>query len=38
MKHLPFIGAAHDDLSNFPDDVRRAAGYELWQRYKQIGG
>jgi phage-related protein len=21
----------YDDLTNFPDDVRRAAGYELWQ-------
>jgi phage-related protein len=31
MKHLRFIGAAYDDLTNFPDDVRRAAGYELWQ-------
>ena len=31
MKRLRFIGSSHDDLSSFPDEARRATGYELWQ-------
>jgi phage-related protein len=31
MKPLKFIGSSLDDLSTFPDEVRRAAGHELWQ-------
>lgn len=29
MKTLRFIGSSLDDLKNFPDEVRRAAGFEL---------
>jgi len=29
MKPLNFIGASLDDLRNFPDEARRAAGFEL---------
>lgn len=31
MKDLHFVGTSLDDLSRFPDDARRAAGFELWQ-------
>lgn len=31
MKRLRFIGSAQDELADFPDEARRAAGYELWQ-------
>jgi phage-related protein len=31
MKLLKFVGSSLDDLSAFPDEVRRAAGHELWQ-------
>jgi len=31
MKLLRFIGSALDDLGAFPDQARRAAGFELWQ-------
>ena len=31
MKRLRFIGSSQDDLSSFPDEARRATGYELWQ-------
>lgn len=31
MKLLNFIGSSLDDLSAFPEEVRRAAGHELWQ-------
>jgi len=29
MKMLRFIGSSLDDLRNFPDEARRAAGFEL---------
>ncbi len=29
MKALRFIGSSLDDLKNFPDEARRAAGFEL---------
>jgi phage-related protein len=29
MKPLRFLGASLDDLRNFPDEARRAAGFEL---------
>jgi len=29
MKTLHFLGSSLDDLKNFPDEVRRAAGFEL---------
>ena len=30
MKPLIFIGTSLDDLRNFPDEARRAAGFELY--------
>ncbi len=29
MKTLKFVGSSRDDLRNFPDEARRAAGFEL---------
>ena len=29
MKPLNFVGSSLDDLRNFPDEARRAAGFEL---------
>jgi phage-related protein len=29
MKPLKFVGSSLDDLRNFPDEARRAAGFEL---------
>jgi phage-related protein len=29
MKSLNFVGSSLDDLRNFPDEARRAAGFEL---------
>lgn len=29
MKALTFVGSSLDDLRNFPDEARRAAGFEL---------
>jgi len=29
MKPLNFVGSSLDDLPNFPDEARRAAGFEL---------
>jgi len=29
MKRLSFVGSSLDDLRNFPDEARRAAGFEL---------
>jgi phage-related protein len=29
MKQLNFVGSSLDDLRNFPDEARRAAGFEL---------
>lgn len=29
MKPLSFVGSSIDDLRNFPDEARRAAGFEL---------
>jgi phage-related protein len=29
MKALKFIGSSLDDLRNFPDEARRATGFEL---------
>ena len=31
MKQIEFVGSSLDDLASFPADVRRAAGFELWQ-------
>ena len=31
MKALRFIGTSLDDLSGFPADARREAGFQLWQ-------
>jgi phage-related protein len=31
MKPLAFIGSSKQDLAEFPPDVRRIAGHELWQ-------
>jgi phage-related protein len=30
MKPLKFVGASLDDLKNFPEEARRAAGFELY--------
>jgi phage-related protein len=30
MKPLKFVGASLDDLRDFPDEARRAAGFELY--------
>lgn len=30
MRPLNFVGTSLDDLRNFPDDARRAAGFELY--------
>lgn len=29
IKPLKFVGSSLDDLRNFPDEARRAAGFEL---------
>jgi phage-related protein len=29
MKTLKFVGSSLDDLRNFPNEARRAAGFEL---------
>lgn len=31
MKALKFVGGSLDDLTDFPLEARRAAGFELWQ-------
>jgi len=31
MKDLRFIGTSLEDLSRFPAEAKRAAGFELWQ-------
>jgi phage-related protein len=31
IKSLNFVGSSLDDLRNFPDEARRAAGFELYQ-------
>jgi phage-related protein len=31
LKVLLFVGTSRDDLSRFPLDARRTAGFELWQ-------
>jgi phage-related protein len=31
MKALKFIGSSLEDLTDFPMEARRAAGFELWQ-------
>ena len=31
MKALNFVGGSLDDLTDFPLEARRAAGFELWQ-------
>lgn len=31
MKELKFMGSSKDDLAAFPDAVKLAAGFELWQ-------
>lgn len=31
MKVLKFVGGSLDDLTDFPLEARRAAGFELWQ-------
>jgi phage-related protein len=35
VKPLKFLGSSLDDLRNFPNEARRAAGFEL---YGQIRG
>lgn len=48
VKPLNFVGSSLDDLRNFPDEARRAAGFELravqnglepsnWKRMQTIG-
>ena len=48
MKSLRFLGSSLDDLRNFPDEARRAAGFELravqnglapsdWKSMQEIG-
>jgi len=31
MKALRFVGTSLDDLARFPQEAKRAAGFELWQ-------
>ena len=31
MKELKFMGSSLDDLANFPEAVKKVAGFELWQ-------
>jgi len=31
MKDLTFMGSSQRDLTAFPEDVKREAGFELWQ-------
>jgi phage-related protein len=31
MKQLRFVGTSLDDLSRFPSEAKRAAGFALWQ-------
>jgi phage-related protein len=31
VKALRFVGTSLEDLAQFPDDAKRAAGFELWQ-------
>lgn len=31
MKAIRFLGSSKDDLSAFPTEARRAAGFNLWQ-------
>jgi len=31
MKELRFVGSSLEDLSRFPAEAKRAAGFELWQ-------
>lgn len=31
MKELRFVATSLDDLSKFPTEAKRAAGFELWQ-------
>ena len=31
MKTLDFVGGSLDDLTDFPLEARRAAGFDLWQ-------
>lgn len=31
MKALKFVGNSRNDLSDFPDEARNVAGFELWQ-------
>jgi phage-related protein len=31
VKALRFVGTSLEDLARFPDEARRAAGFELWQ-------
>jgi phage-related protein len=48
MKPLKFVGSSLEDLKNFPDEARRAAGFELdaiqrglapsdWKPMKSVG-
>ena len=36
MKELRFIGTSLDDLSRFPIQAKRAAGFELWQVQNEL--
>jgi phage-related protein len=31
VKDVIFLGTSQDDLRQFPEEVRRAAGFELWR-------
>ncbi len=31
MKALKFVGSSLTDLANFPNEAKRAAGFDLWQ-------
>ncbi len=35
-KLVVFVGSTKDDISGFPEEVRRAFGYGIWQA--QLGG
>lgn len=36
MKVLKFVGSSKQDLANFSDAAKRAAGFELWQVQKGL--
>ncbi len=36
MKPINFIGSSLDDLRNFPDEARKAAGFELYAVQREL--